>query len=485
MQYAPTTSFPQLNNPSQLIGPSLSSTNIIPSSLAPHMDTTGIMSLSLLNSSASNTQQQRLLLPPPSSLSPTVSSSILPPYHNQGPQPPLFNPLLVHHSKSAQVVDRTTSIRERLTPLIQSETLPIQRISELFTTPPSTSLNPSAVNFEGRADLSVTPPEGRNFFANELANNLNTAFTGAPPRLQHTVNPLQQSGVVPLHKFPDNLDLNNPATHSESSFIESTMDLMFLDLDDGQWDNDDLDEGPDHRNPQGVLLSYMEICDFMYILGESSETSSNEDLDAENDCEASERPIQKKSFSRNTRSRSFAPLSSGDLHLKETQSSGARNPNFSSNKRLRSSSPSSRGLGSRQNPIDVDKVGSLFEPIVIREYVWAFIPRFTYAENTLQVKEEEISLPLRANPPIKGNKSYTFFDVTGEPKLFTPSFHVSRKKFNVIPLLIFFVSSTFIMNDSVNFLIVLKRFMMMVNPFTSHDQGIPLSSHSLTKHGRH
>ena len=256
-----------------------------------HSSTLIAMSLSLPNSSASNTQPQRLLLPPPSvhplsSLSPTVSSSILSPYYNQGLQPPLFNPLLVHHT---QVIDRTTSIREQVTAVIQSETLPIQHILQPFTTPPSTSLNPSALNFEGRADLSVVSPEDRNSFANELAKNLNTAFTGAPPRLQHTVNPPQQSGAVSLHDFPNNLDLNDPATPSESSFIESTMDLMFLDPDDGQWNNDDLDEGPNLRNAQGVLLSYMEICDSMYILGEFSEASSDEDPDMENNCEVSKR----------------------------------------------------------------------------------------------------------------------------------------------------------------------------------------------------
>ena len=193
MQYAPTVSFPQLINPSdlQFIGPSLPSTNTIPSLLAPHIDVMGTMSLSLPNSSASNTQLQWLLLPPPSvhllsSLSPTVPLSILSPYYNQGPQPPLFNPLLAHHT---QVVDRTTSICEQVTAVIQSETLPIQHISQPFTTPPSTSLNPSAVNFEGQADLSIVSPEDRNSFANELAKNLITAFTGAPPRLQHTVNP--------------------------------------------------------------------------------------------------------------------------------------------------------------------------------------------------------------------------------------------------------------------------------------------------------
>ena len=144
MPYIPTVPFRRLISPSNFIGPSQPPTDTILSSLAPHIDTTGIMTLFLPNSSASNAQQQRLLLPPP------------------------------------------------------SVTLPIQHLSEPFTTPPSTSLNPSA--------------------------------------------------------------LNDPATHSESCFIESTlMGLMFLNLDDGQWDGDDSDESPNHRNPRGMLLDYMEI----------------------------------------------------------------------------------------------------------------------------------------------------------------------------------------------------------------------------------
>ena len=92
-------------------------------------------------------------------------------------------------------------------------TLPIQHLLEPFTTPPSTSLNPSAANFEEQTDLRVASPidEDRNFpmdedrpsFANELVQTLNTTFTGTP---QHTVNPLV------LHDFPNDFDLNNPAT---------------------------------------------------------------------------------------------------------------------------------------------------------------------------------------------------------------------------------------------------------------------------------
>lgn len=96
-----------------------------------------------------------------------------------------------------------------------------------------------------------------------------------------------------------------------------------------------------------------------------------------------------------------------------------------SNKRHHSSSPvPGTKLGSKANPIDVDSVASLFEPKVTREYVRIFIFYSAYAEYRLQMKKESISLPLEANPPIKGNRSFTVYDVEGNPKSFTPSFHV-------------------------------------------------------------
>jgi len=353
MPYIPTVAFQQLITPSNFIGPSQPPTDTMPSLLGHHIDTTGIMTLSLPNSSASNAQQQRLLLPPP------------------------------------------------------SVTLPIQHLSEPFTTPPSTPLNPSAANFEEQADLRVASPidEDRNFpmdedrnppmdedghspmdedrpsFENELVKTLNTAFTGAPP---HAVNPLA------LHDFPNDFDLNGPVTHSEYCFIESTLiGLMVLDLDDGPWDGDDLDESP--RNPLGVLLDYMEyivICDFTYISDNPtpSETSSDE---------AFKRPIRNRSFT----SCSSSSLSSDDVDLKKTQPSSARNPSAGSSRKVppaiprptrgnapsnkRNRPPSPKALGSKENPIDVEKVGSLFEPIVIREYVWEKILQFAYADNIL------------------------------------------------------------------------------------------------------
>src|SRR5437879_11302291 len=159
----------------------------------------------------------------------------------------------------------------------------------------------------------------------------------------------------------------------------------------GKWDGDDSDESPNYRNPRGVLLDYMEyivIYDFMYILDSPipSETSSDE---------ASKRPIRNKSFG----SRSSSSLSSDDVDFNKTQPSSARNPSSGSSRKVlppiprptrgnapsnkRNRPPSPKALGSKENPIDVEKVGSLFEPIVIREYVWENILQFAYADNIL------------------------------------------------------------------------------------------------------
>lgn len=100
-----------------------------------------------------------------------------------------------------------------------------------------------------------------------------------------------------------------------------------------------------------------------------------------------------------------------------------------SNKRHHSSSSIPRTkLGSKENPIDVDSVASLFEPMVTREYVRIFFFSSAHAEYMLQMKKEIISLPHETNPPIKGNKSFTVYDVEGNPESFTPSFHVSSYK---------------------------------------------------------
>ena len=109
------------------------------------------------------------------------------------------------------------------------------------------------------------------------------------------------------------------------------------------------------------------------------------------------------------------------------QASNAKQPKAQT-KRRRSTSPILPGsLGSEENPIDVDKVVSLFEPVFVKDYVCTFILLYECTDNILQREEESVSLEIATNPPVKGNRSYTIFDVTGEPVSFTPSFHVSFK----------------------------------------------------------
>lgn len=175
------------------------------------------------------------------------------------------------------------------------------------------------------------------------------------------------------------------------------------------------------------------------MLTESSETSDDaEDADVDSDYEPSRRlkdpSSEKSSHTRSCPSspagipETSTPSNSDESDSKKTpQSSGAGDPKASTKRQRSSSFAYLRGLGSAEKPIDVDDVASLFEPVAIREYVWQSILHFPDAEITLQVKMEEISLPTRANPQIKGTRSYTVYDVTGAPKTFTPSFHVSCK----------------------------------------------------------
>lgn len=110
------------------------------------------------------------------------------------------------------------------------------------------------------------------------------------------------------------------------------------------------------------------------------DTSSDDNDGDANDFESSKTRIRKGSYFRKSLDSHSTGTrrtpDSGHLGAKTiSRSSGAGNPNTSSTKRRRSSSSlSSTRLGSKENPINVDKVASLFEPMVIREYVWAFRP---------------------------------------------------------------------------------------------------------------
>ena len=74
----------------------------------------------------------------------------------------------------------------------------------------------------------------------------------------------------------------------------------------------------------------------------------------------------------------------------------------------------------------MDKLASLFEPALVRDYVvWTFIFQYACSDDILQVKEEDISFVTATNPLIKGSRPYIVFDATGEAVTLTPSFHVS------------------------------------------------------------
>jgi hypothetical protein len=187
MPYIPTAPFQQLITPSNFIGPS-QPTDTILSLLGPHIDTTGMKKLSLPDSSAFNAQkQQRLLLPPP------------------------------------------------------SVTLPIQDLSEPFTTPPSTSLNLSAADFdEGQADLRVASPidEDRASPIDEDRNPLMDEDRNSPMDEDRHSPMMDEDG----YSFTDEL-----ATTLNTAF---TGDFP----NDSDRDGDDSDESPKCRNPRGVLL---------------------------------------------------------------------------------------------------------------------------------------------------------------------------------------------------------------------------------------
>ncbi|KAF8809712.1 hypothetical protein BYT27DRAFT_7222307 [Phlegmacium glaucopus] len=230
----------------------------------------------------------------------------------------------------------------------------------------------------GTETSSIENDDG-NSLANALSISLNTTFVGEPlanDAPQHTPSPL-----APLNNFPDSdFHFNNNDSDTSSDTTESNHDE------------------PDGVRPAGKDQN--EGCHQDRHLAHNESDSTESDSDGHS-TESDPYEMDGSSSSGNNSDK-------GSLTLKETaQASGTGDPK-ASNKRRRSSSPfPPKRPGFKENPIDVDSVALLFEPMVIREYV----------------KKEEISLPLETNPPIKGNRSYTVFDVTGKPESFTPSFH--------------------------------------------------------------
>jgi len=408
LQYVPAISFPQLISPSSLPSTRLLIDPTLPPSLAPHTDPTGTTTAFFSNCSIRNAQQQRLLpLPPPVHVLPVLSpaaSSIA--HRNESDACPTSSIL---EQVEALVPYGLLTNRHIPEPFINRQASSSQPQRLPFCPPQSTLLNPSPVNYdEAHADHGVTPPieDGdRDSFANVLANNLNAAFAGAPAgsdEPQQNANPLllaSHSGVLAPHLEILDFELDNNSPADGRLVSESRMDSS----SDSDSSSNDADELQQNANPlllashSGALAPHLDfdldnnspadgrlISESRMDGSSDSDTSSN-DTDSDHDNESPSKKRIQKGLSPGklpgTQPRPPSPpktstqLNGDNVSWKKTtQSSGAGGPNAST-KRRRSASPvSKKTLGSEENPIDVDKISSLFEPVATREYVWAFIP---------------------------------------------------------------------------------------------------------------
>ncbi|KIJ95662.1 hypothetical protein K443DRAFT_11213, partial [Laccaria amethystina LaAM-08-1] len=228
-------------------------------------------------------------------------------------------------------------------------------------------------------------------FANGLATSVNTAFAGAPsPAVNALWLTLPSATSTPLDNFTNGLrDVDNRSP-----------------VDAGVFD------GPDLLQPRG---SYSD--DGQSDGSEGNSDSSSESASSSGDMDVddvapkkSAQPpgsVRKPKTSANRRSAGTAKtISDGDSLVPTNPTKSSASGNLA--KRRRSSSPAVlRGLGTKENPIELDRVASLFDPVAIREFV----------------KKEQISLSLEASPLIDRDETYTVFDVIGQPVSFIPKFH--------------------------------------------------------------
>lgn len=113
---------------------------------------------------------------------------------------------------------------------------------------------------------------------------------------------------------------------------------------------------------RGALLRQYKLISFFHVHAhiDNRSTGSSDDDDDDPDSISAKSP------------RSSTPSNGSNVGAKETPQSSRSGIRKTKRRRSPSRAPP-RTLGSKENPIDVDNVASLFEPIVIRDYVWAFI----------------------------------------------------------------------------------------------------------------
>jgi hypothetical protein len=216
-------------------------------------------------------------------------------------------------------------------------------------------------------------------FANGLATSLNTAFAGAPSLAVNALRLTSPSATsTPLDNFTNGLrDVDNRSPVDARSDSESSSGSMDVDRDAPDIDvMESVFDGPDLLQPRG---SYSD--DGQSDGSEGNSDSSSESASSSGDMDVddvapkkSAQPpgsVRKPKTSANRRSAGTAKtISDGDGLVPTNPTKSSASGNLA--KRRRSSSPAVlRGLGTKENPIELDRVASLFDPVAIREFVWA------------------------------------------------------------------------------------------------------------------
>ena len=211
--------------------------------------------------------------------------------------------------------------------------------------------------------------------------------------LQSTLQPHASPPPHDLHHVDFDPNDNDPA---DARFDQERTSDTSSDSDEGSSDSDtdqdssSSDSESDLDEPDGARIA-------ANAQGEGATGSQSDPMDIDSDGPDGPRPTAKDSDDGQVNEagdtmeespgsdddsdegpspETFTPSKGGNLN--SNRSSGPGVPNAPT-KRRRSISPVVPG-GSAENPIDVDQIASLFEPIIIREYVWVLIIRFPYAE---------------------------------------------------------------------------------------------------------
>lgn len=317
----------------------------VPSFLAPTGSGQDILSR-LSTSNIYNSQQKGLLLPPPLELE-TLQEPVPPHPHND-----VFQ---------SSTVSFTPSFAEQLNDMIPSEQL-----------------------FEPGDDVHLDIFPNEQMFASTSDVHSGTSPSQHTPNsaVGHSSSPAQFSPISHATELPVNWRNLDHISDSESSLTESDdirSPVKTNGKNNGSFPYKTLDSLKHNSNKSHRSQSSTESSDDGQCDGPLPEQYANlhafSDSSSGDDSDASQQKKEKgnrhgPSMNNMSRGSSDTPSSGGSFSRQHI----APDPQ---KKRRRSVSPISlRGLGSKENPIDVDEVALLFEPIMNREYVGGSILQF-------------------------------------------------------------------------------------------------------------